>query len=157
MLPNDITQRSYYTMVCVTCEKSFKSRAGVEQRCEACKSESLAKNTKTGIFRQESQGIGNCWQSGNAGNCRFLGNRESQGIGNPRQSAIVGNRRESGMRRECGNLQAIGNVGNPWQSPAIWESTGNQGMQGIIGNWQLREFIIGNCPRYSGDSGDSSV
>jgi rRNA maturation endonuclease Nob1 len=32
----DITQRSYYTMVCVTCEKDFKSQLGIAQNCKVC-------------------------------------------------------------------------------------------------------------------------
>jgi len=67
------------------------------------------------------------------------------GIGNPRESAIAGNRsgnagivgnrecrecRESGIYRECGNLQAIGNVGNPWQYGNL------QAIRECRGNWQ---------------------
>ena len=102
----------------------------------------------------------------------ILGNRELLGIGNRRESAIAGNRsgnagivgnrecrecRESGIYRECGNLQAIGNVGI-YRQLGNAEAIGNRRESwGILGNWQLREFIIGNSPLYLGDSGDSSV
>ena len=71
-------------------------------------------------------GIGNCWQSA------ITGNRWQSGNAGNRQSQGIGNRRES--QRECGNAQGI--IGNR-QSPVMWESTGNQGMQrqlAIVGN-----------------------
>ena len=88
-------------------------------------------------------GIGNCWQSAITGNrwqSGNAGNRQSQGIGNRRQSQgivagmreCVGNHRESGMQ----GIRESAIIGNR-QSPAMWESTGNQGMQrqlAIVGN-----------------------
>lgn len=121
-------------------------------------------------------GIGNCWQSAITGNrwqSGNAGNRQSQAIGNRRESQgivagmreCVGNHRESGMQgiRESAILgnhresQAIGNVGI-YRQLGNAEAIGNRRESwGILGNWQLREFIIGNSPLLVGDSGDSSV
>ena len=71
---------------------------------------------KLGIAgNQELLGIGNCWESGNAGN--------------PRQSGIQGNR----------GSRAIGNI---WECPGEWAMHRQSGIQGMQGNacvWEYRE------------------